>query len=76
MIHIVINNSTYPDATIVGVYRDYKEAISVYDASYNEDAPWESGLEIVSWDIINNCEVGTQDDHDGGGTPVQQELAA
>lgn len=60
MIHILIDNSTYPYAQVSGVYKDYASALTAKED--NDDA------QIVSWDIVNNRVVLFGDDNspDGG----------
>ena len=64
MIHILIDNSTYPYAQVAGVYKDYRSALK---AKGDLDRPLTENdeIQIVSWDIINNCVV-TFDGNDGG----------
>ena len=57
MIHILIDNSTYPYAQVAGVYKDYSSALKAKED--NDEA------QIVSWNIVSNCVV-TFDGNDGG----------
>ena len=57
MIHILIDNSTFPYAQVAVVYKDYRSAFEA--KADNEE------IQIVSWDIVNNCVV-TFDGNDGG----------
>lgn len=68
MIHILIDNSTYPYAQIVGVYRDY---VTAQDNFTGEE------MEIVTWDIVNNKFIHPNDFDGGGdgGTPAMANAA-
>lgn len=60
MIHILIDNSTYPYAQVSGVYRDFSSAL---EAKADQEE-----VQIVSWNIVNNCVCTFGDDNgpDGG----------
>lgn len=66
MIHILIDNASYPEATVLGVYRTFNLAMEKYDELYDDSDPYGPGLEVISWDIVNNRRVDFGSDDDGG----------
>jgi hypothetical protein len=53
MIYIVIDNSNYERAAVLGVYKEWKEAEDFILAQPADDA-----IDVITWDIVRNVEVG------------------
>lgn len=58
MIFIVIDNAEYPEAKVLGVYREMPLAVAKYEECLDPGDPYGPGVSIVTWDIVNNLEAG------------------